>query len=124
MKNLDNYYLTRQDFICEEMWKLVDENSKGLLDHLEPGRRVQEITRLRNAFMRAGYLNKEDICKDEFVNTKRNLGGKLAKAVVANIKGNYDENQYYKERLVVLDREITRLTNERDLILERLNGGQ
>ena len=105
----------------EHMRGLVAKNSEDFLSHLTEPRKNHEINRLTNALIRYGYLNKEDICRDRDIHKKRNLGGKFARLVIANIKGDYDETVYYKYRLEVIDKEIARLMAEKEEIMGKMD---
>lgn len=105
------------------MREMVAKNAEDFLSHLTEPRKNHEINRLTNTLIRNGYLNREDICKDRNIHKKYGLGGKFAKLVIAKIRGDYNEDIYYKYRLEVIDKEIARLMAEKEDIMRKLEVG-
>lgn len=109
-----------EKFDKEQFRKLIEDNLNGCLDHLSEDRKQQEITRLTNAFLRAGFKSRADICgtKPRDIHKKRGLGGYLSRIVVANIQGPFDERKARAARLAEIDKQIARLTKEKEQLLK------
>lgn len=109
-----------EKFDMEQFKGLIEDNLNGCLDHLDDERKVRAVSRLTNAFLRAGFKSRADICecKAKDIHKKRGLGGYLAKIVVANIQGPYDDRKARADRLIEIDKHITRLTNEKEYLLK------
>lgn len=99
-----------------DLEKLIEEN-------INEDRGKLSVTRIRNALIRNGLRNKSDICEmgEKEIFKMRGLGGPQAKAVIRNIRSNYDEMKVKKERLAEIDETINRLLNEKVMILKSLD---
>ena len=96
-----------------ELYKLVEENSKGLINTTDEKRKQLVITKLTNSFCKAGCFNRIDICEARDLTKRYGLGGHYAKAVIRNIKGDYDEEKAKEKRLAEIDAAIAKLLEER-----------